>query len=256
MKRWCTDIPRDSDGISSYVRHVTIEGIYSWTEPALLSRMLGSLSSLTALSMYRIEIPDEFPGHISHGEFGKRITTLDLHSLHCRLPTLTSMIPSLPNLKELRVGYCRTTPEGPLPTYSVTPQSGPLDSLELYGRVDGIGETLAKFRFTPSHLSLDIGIKNIEQLLLLSLETVVELTLCGAWSLWITRSSRDDNDQSSRFFTWRGPPSHPSTVITCPYYSGYPYLSGSPFGSPYKHPVLHWLSSIVEIDHFQTRQLD
>ena len=27
VKRWCTDIPQDSDGISLYVRHVTIEKI-------------------------------------------------------------------------------------------------------------------------------------------------------------------------------------------------------------------------------------
>jgi len=29
VKRWCTDNPQDSDGISSYVRHVKIEDIYS-----------------------------------------------------------------------------------------------------------------------------------------------------------------------------------------------------------------------------------
>ena len=197
VKRWCTDIPRDSDRISSYVHHVKIKEIFSWTEPALLGRMLGSLSSLAALSMYRIGIPDEFPGHISRGEFGKGIITLDLCVPYCRLPTLTSMILSLPNLKELRVKHCRAKPEGALPTYSVAPQRGPLDRLELLGHADGIGEALAKYRLTSRHLSLDAGIKNIEQLLLLSLE-MVGLTLYGVWSLWILRPSRDDNDRSSR----------------------------------------------------------
>jgi len=68
------------------------------------------------------------------------------------------MILSLPNLKELRVGECDAVPEGPLPTYSVTPQSGPLDSLELYGCVDRIGETLAKLRSTSRCLSMVRGL--------------------------------------------------------------------------------------------------
>jgi len=201
VKRWCTDIPRDSNGISSYVRHVTIEEICSWVEPALLGQMLESLSSLTTVEIFATEIPDELPGHISRGESGKRITSLDLCVPYCTFVTLTSMILSLPNLKELRVGECDAVSEGPLPTYSVTPQSRPLDSLELYGCVDGIGETLARFQFTSSYLSLDVGITNIEQLLLLSSETVVELNLCGAWSLWIFRPSRGDNDSSSRWLS-------------------------------------------------------
>ena len=183
VKCWCTDIPQKSDGISSYVRHVIIAEIYSWTEPALLGRMLGSLSSLTALSMFKIKIPDELAGHVSRGEFGKGITTLNICYPYCKFATLTSMILSLPDLKDLCVGQYEAVLEGPLPTHSVTPQSGPLDSLELFGHVDGIGETLAKLRFTFSYLSLDVVIAHIEQLLLLSSETVVKLILCGAWSL-------------------------------------------------------------------------
>ena len=179
VKSWCTDIPRDSDGISPYVRHVKIEEIHSWTEPALLSRMLGSLSSLTTLSMFETQIPDELPGYISRGEFGKGIITLDLCLPHSTLATLTSTILSLPDLKELLVEDCGDTLEGPLPTYSVTPQRGPLDSLELLGRVDSLGEALAKSRLTSHHLSLDVGITNVEQLILHFSETVVELKLCG-----------------------------------------------------------------------------
>jgi len=162
--------------------------------------MLGSLSSLTALSMYEIEIPDEFPGHISHEEFGKGITTLDLRFLYYRLPTLTSVILSLPDLKELRVKQCKAKLDGSLPTYSVTPERGLLESLELLGHVDEIGEALTKFRFTSRRLSLDVDIPNVEQLLLLSSKTVVELRLCGVWSLWILRPSGGDNGRSSRYF--------------------------------------------------------
>jgi len=177
---WCTDIPRDSNGISSYVRHVTIEEIYFWVEPAILSQMLGSLTSLTTLSIFATQIPDELPGHISRGGFGKRITTLDICVPYCTFATLTSMILSLPDLKELRLEDCEATPEGPLPTYSVTPERGPSDSLKLYGCVDRAGEALAKLRSASRRLSLDVGITNVEQLLLLSSETVVKLELYGA----------------------------------------------------------------------------
>jgi len=221
VKRWCTDVPQDSGGISSYVRHVTIKEIYFWTEPALLSRFLGSLSSLTKLSMYRIKIPDEFPGHISRGEFGKGITTLDLCSPRCALATLTSMILSLSDLKEVRLEDCDATPEGPPPTYSVTPQRGPLDSLKLYGGVDNIGEALAKFRFTSRRLYSDVDITSLGQLLLLSSETVVKLKLYGVWSLWILRPSREDNDRSYRNFIQWGSPSHPPTTVVRPYHSSY-----------------------------------
>jgi len=186
VKRWCTDISQDSDGISSYVRHVKTEEIYSWVEPALLSRMLGSLSSLTALSMFATRIPDELPGRISRGEFGKRITALRLLSLHSTPAAMMSMILSLPNLKELCVEDCVVTPEESLPTYPVTPGREPLlDSLELYGCANGIGEALVKSRFTSSRLSLDADILGVAQLLLLSSRTVVELKLRGAWFLRI-----------------------------------------------------------------------
>jgi len=178
---WYTDIKRDSDRISSYVRHVKINEIYFWHEPALLSRMLGSFSSLTALSIYRTNILDELPGPISRGELGKGITTLNLHYLNYMFSTLTSMILLLPDLKELHIEDCDGVPGGPLPTYSVAPQRGPLDSLELLGRMGGIGEALAKFRFTSRRLTLGMRIAGMEQLLLLSSQTVVELHLYGAW---------------------------------------------------------------------------
>jgi hypothetical protein len=197
VNRWCTGIPRDSDSISSYVRHIKIKKIFHWAEPALFGCMLETLSSLTELSLDRTDIPDELPGHISRGEFGKGITTLYLHYTYCTLVTMASMILSLPDLKELNV-ECRDAPGGPPLTYSVTPQRQPLDSLELHGYMGGIGEALAKSRFISNRLSLDTDITGAEQLLMLSSETVVELELHGMWFLWILRPSRDDSHRSSR----------------------------------------------------------
>jgi hypothetical protein len=194
MNRWCADFPRG--GISSYVRFVKIE--YYRGNPALLSRTLETLSSLTTLSMYQAKITDELSGHISRGGFGKGITALCLCYPRCTLATVTSMILSLPDLRELCIIECRFVSEEPLPAYSVTPQRRPLGSLELHGYVGGIGEALAKSRSISSRLSLCVEVTGVEQLLMVSSEAVVELILHGVWSLWTLRPSRDDSDRSSR----------------------------------------------------------
>jgi hypothetical protein len=148
VDRWCTDIPPDSDGISSYVRHVKVKFIFYWAGPALFNRLLGTLSSLTKLSMYTIEITDELLVHI-------------------------------PDLKELCVRECNFMSGELHPTYSVTPQRRPLDSLEVFGCVGGIGRALAKSQFVSSRLFLDADIIGVEQLLMISSEAVVELKLHG-----------------------------------------------------------------------------
>ena len=198
MNRWYTDVPQGSDRISSYPRHAGFEGLYSWNGPALFSRISGDLSSLTALSVYRNGIPDEFLDYTSRGEFGKGITALDLHSPHCTIATLTSVILSLPDMRELGIYAHGVEPEEPLPTHSITPRRGPLDQLGLYGDVDGIGECLAKSRFIFSRLCLGAHIPDVGRLIMLSLEMVVELRFCGMWFLPIPRPSGDDSDRSSR----------------------------------------------------------
>ena len=181
VNRWCKNIPQGSDGILSYVRHARFERIHSWNEPALFSRILGNLSSLTALSVCRTKIPDELPDHISRGEFGKGITALYLRSPNCTVATTRSVILSLPNLKKLRVSIYEAKPEESPPIHSIAPQRGPLDSLELDGDADGIRECLVKSRFISSRLSLDVRIADVGQLILLSSDMVVELKLCGVW---------------------------------------------------------------------------
>ena len=140
VKRWCTDIPRDSDGISSYVRRVVLYQIAPWVKPALLSRMLGSLGSLTTLSMFATQIPNELLGHILRGEFGKGITTLYLRFPYGSLQTLTSMILSLPDLKELCAEHCEATLKELLPINPVAPSRGPPDLLKLHGSLGRIGD--------------------------------------------------------------------------------------------------------------------
>jgi len=186
--------------------------------------MLESLSSLTALSMYATEIPEELPGHISRGEFRNGITALCLRFPSDTFETMTSMILSLPNLKELCVEHYQVIPEGPLPTHPVTPQRPPLDSLELRGLWNGVGEALAKSRLTFSRISSDIGITDIAELLLVSSETLVELKLYGVWFLQAPRPSRDNSDRSSRCFCRCGSLYHLPTVVTCPHHSGYPVV--------------------------------
>ena len=200
--------------------------------------------------MRGIEIPDEFPGHISCGEFGKGIITLDLDSIYCRLPTLTSMILSLPDLKKLRIKHYGAIPEGPLPTCPVTPGRGPLDSLELLGHVDEIGEALAESRLTSRHLSLDVSFTNVGQLLSLSSETAVELKL---WCVVFmdSQTGRDNDGRSSRYFNQWDSPSHQHTTVARPYHSSCRPSCVYPLASPYKHPLFHRLSSSVIICRYR-----
>ena len=55
-----------------------------------------------SLTLLRNEIPDELPGHISRGWFGKGIAVLPSFP-DCTLAMMTSMILSFPDLKELSV---------------------------------------------------------------------------------------------------------------------------------------------------------
>ena len=166
----CTGILRDPDGIASYVHAVRFEGINSWNDPATFGRALKNLGSLTTLWVTRTEIPDELPDQIL----------------------------SLPNLKVLRIMAAKFEPKEPLPTHPAPPQKGPLDWLELRGDVSGLGETLAKSRLTSRRLSLALRIAGIEQLIVHSSKTVVELKLYG--TCYMHSSSRsDDNDGSPRY---------------------------------------------------------
>ena len=65
------------------------------------------------------------------------------------------MVLSLPDLKVLGINAAGFESEVPLSTHPATSQ-GALDLLQLRGYASGLGETLAKSRFTSRRLSLDV----------------------------------------------------------------------------------------------------
>ena len=245
--RWWTDIPQDSDGITSYVRSVRFFGIPCWDEPTLFGCVLKNLTSLRELIVSESEIPDELLGYISHGEFGKEITTLCFWFSRCTLATMASMIFLLPNLKELGIDEGGFTPKEPLPTQPATSRGKQLDRLQLYGGQSGMGEVLAEFRFIARHLSLDLYSLGAAQLLMLSSETVVELNLRGAWFFRSPRLNRNESERFPRQPCRRYSSSRSSTIITYPHYSYYRPRRGYTLSPPYKHPMFHWFGTSVNI---------
>jgi len=181
VDRWCTDFPQDPEGIVSYVHVAEFAGIDSWYDSTIFGRALKGLSSLTELRVSVTGIPDELPTQISRGELGKGITILRLQYTSCTLATTMSVIHSLPNLKVLSIVDPRVGSEGPLRSHPVTSRRAPLDSLELWGDVDvgGIGKALAESGFTFRRLSLEVDPSGVEQLVMLSSETVAKLALYG-----------------------------------------------------------------------------
>jgi len=132
---------------------------------------------LKTLSIKATGIADEFPEQISHEEFAKRITFLNLCFASCELATVMSLILSFPNLEVMTI-YCECLwPEEPFSSYPVTPQRTPLNSLGLRGSVGRLGEALAKSKFTSRRLYLEEDTLGVEQLIMVSSETLVELTL-------------------------------------------------------------------------------
>jgi len=183
VNRWCTNVPQDSDGLSSYVQRITFEEIASWNDPTAPGRVLKNFSSLIKLRVSESAIPNELPAQMSRGEFGKGITILHILFPLCTLAPIVSMILSLPNLKMLRIaGYAIKSGE-PLSTHPVALQREPLDLLEIHGDVCGLGEALVRSRLTSRHLFLEVRTSSIKQLMIHSSETMVELNLNGVWFL-------------------------------------------------------------------------
>jgi len=181
MDRWCTNVAQGSDGLFSYVRHIALEEIASWNDPAAPGRVLKNLGSLKTLWVCYSAIPDELPAQILRGEFGKEITTLYIGAPPCALAPIVSIILSLPNLKRLCVDAYGIEPGEPLSTHPVSLQKGPLDFLDINGDTCGLGEALAKSRLTSRHLSLGVNAPGVKQLIMRSSETVVGLNLYGVW---------------------------------------------------------------------------
>ena len=179
VDRWCSDAQGGGNRIMSYVRSAEFRGIESWNEPALFGRALKGLRSLKTLKVYGCAIPDELPGQILRGEFGRGIITLSLRVPRCDLSTTTSMILSLPDLKNLTVILGKTTSTR-LTSTSITPQRRQLDMLELYLFANEVAEALIQSGFTFRYICSGGVISSILRLLEASSETLVALTLEGA----------------------------------------------------------------------------
>ena len=176
---WCKNIPQGPGGTSSFVRIVHFIGIRLWDEPTLFGRVLKGLTSLTTLWVASTEIPDKLQDQISCGELGKKINSLVLFSPLCTHATMMSIIISLPSLKWLIVQGDGLASEEPLSIHPITSWVGPLKALHLRGDANGVGEILVKSRFMSHRLTLDLSIPCAEQLIVLSAETMVGLSLYG-----------------------------------------------------------------------------
>ena len=185
VNKWHVDTQGDPGGISSYVQRARFYYIAEWKNPALFSRLLENFNSLTTLSIFGTQIPEEVPEHILHRGIGNRITAL--HLQESPQPSfVVPMILAFPNLKNLSVDYLMTVPSGPPLSHPVLPQRRTLDSLQVLGCTRSrVAETLANLHFVSRRLFLDVQTENIHGLLVLSSATIVELVLRGVSSLGV-----------------------------------------------------------------------
>ena len=178
VDRWHSDIQGERSKILSYVHTVQFRSISSWwNEPALPGRVLKGFPSLTTLMIHASVIPDELPGQISRGEFGRGITTLYILYPFCLLSVTVSLILSLPDLKELAVSLNHQG--GVSSASSVTPKT--LERLELRQHTSGVSEVLIRSQFKSKYLCLGSNDSNAQRLFALSAETLVGLRLDGVW---------------------------------------------------------------------------
>jgi hypothetical protein len=144
MVLWDTNIPKDLDGIPSYVHHVQVQRVRSRDEPVIFGRVLKTFSSMESLAMAGSDIPplDELPGPASFGGFWKELTSLTLLHQSCTLATFTSLILFLANLKRLVIDQVRFTSEELISSLPDTSHRRPLGWLELQGTSEAVWTAL------------------------------------------------------------------------------------------------------------------
>ena len=184
MILWETNIPKDPDGIPSYVRHVHIQSARSWDEPAIFSRVLKTFRSMESLTMSGAgPIPPlyDFPDSVPIGEFGSELTSLTLIGHSCTLVTIMSFILSLPNLNDLWIERVVIVSEESPSTLPDTSCRRPLKRLVLQKVPEVVVTALAQCQCTTKWLCLDTDDHDIERLIKISSEVVVTLSLQGRW---------------------------------------------------------------------------
>ena len=172
--------PRGGNRVVSYVRSAKFHDIGSWNEPTLFGFVLKGFCSLETLYVHGCAIPDELPGQILCGEFGRGITNLCLRRPYCSLSTIVSMILLLPDLEKVAVTSTKKPPKQPLST-PIAPQRRSLDLLGLYLHSNEVAEALIQARLTSRCICLGGAISSVHRLLATSSETLVALMLEGAW---------------------------------------------------------------------------
>lgn len=181
---WYTNIPQDPDGIPSYAHNVEFQGIRSWCDPTVFSRVLKCFRCVKTLTICQTWVPaDEIRNIVSTGEFGKELTSLFLLSPYPTVPTLVSLILSLPHLRELSIdSVARTEPPASI-LPDTTWQREPLQSLALSWYWSGEVEFIALCGITSRRIDLADCDAMIEKIIARSSETMSELVLQGTWLL-------------------------------------------------------------------------
>ena len=114
--RWEANVPRDTDSIPSYVRHVRFKNSPSRLEPGILSCVLKTFASMISLDIEDINLPppDELAIPVSFGESWKYTTRVTLVRMRDQI-TVISFNFSIPNLKELVIARVDSWPDKPPP---------------------------------------------------------------------------------------------------------------------------------------------
>lgn len=177
---WEINIPQDPKGIPSYVHHVRFENFPSYVEPGHLSRVLKNFTSMISLTIdTHLPPPAELAVPVSLGEFGKGITCLTLFYVQDSFAAITSLIFSLPELKELIISNVDFQPDQPPRVVPDTPQRAPLDLFMVHGVEHESYIFLARWNLASRGLSLDLSDEGMRLLVKISSEAMVALTLTG-----------------------------------------------------------------------------
>ena len=155
--------------------------------------MVKTVRSIISLELFENNLPlDELVVPVLIGEFGKGITRPTLrYVFHETCAATTSLIFSLPNLKEPITSDIRFRLCEPPPIFPDTPQREPLEMLKVLGTKEEPHIAIAEWELVPRRLSLDPYDNGMELLIKTSSETMVALELgmqplqaFGRWNLY------------------------------------------------------------------------
>jgi len=239
--RWHTNIPQDPNGIPSYPKQVLFRCIPSWDDPTLFNRVLKCFSRVKTLVILETAVTQDNPYNaVLPTEFGRGLTSLHLCSPLCTLPTLISLILSLPNLKELFInGGAKVESVVPIPPDAIWRREA-LELLELSNVPNDVMDSIARCGITSRGLSVSAGDVAMKRVLANSSETLVELILQG---------TRNPGFQNAQVILTSSPDAYPPlgpsyTVSPTPRLPPFPALTTIGVGTRSSYPSAH-LTSIL-----------